>query len=55
MKLVGGDWIVAMETAERDALVAALDDVVNRYEAADKHDSEHYKVLRAFLETLDSQ
>ncbi|CAB4146628.1 hypothetical protein UFOVP1157_49 [uncultured Caudovirales phage] len=55
MKLVGGDWIIAMDTPERDTLVEALEDAVNRYEAADEHDGDHYKTLRALLETLAAE
>jgi hypothetical protein len=55
MTLVGDDWIVAMSTAERDALLEALGDALNRYEAADEHDSDTYKALRSFTEMLETE
>ena len=53
MKLVSGDWIVTITAADLDALTKALDDAVNRYEAADEHDSDHYRALRKLLEALE--
>ena len=55
MKLVGDAWIVAMTTAERDALIEAVADTLHRYEAADEHNVEHYRVLRQFLGALEQE
>lgn len=53
MKLICADWVVTLSTPERDALVEALGDVLHRYEAADEHDSEHYRAIRYFVEVLE--
>jgi hypothetical protein len=44
-----------MTTAERDALIEAVADTLHRYEAADEHNVEHYRVLRQFLGALEQE
>lgn len=54
MKRLDDAWVIAMTEDERDALLEALDDVVNRYESADEHvDNKHCATLRALAETLE--
>lgn len=58
MKLVvdNGPLNLTLTEVERAALVEALDDVVDRYEAADEHiDNAHYAVLRHLAEALDAR
>ena len=54
MMLVREDYVVALSEAQRDVLLEALDDVINRYEAADEHvGNAHYSVLRELAELLE--
>ena len=56
LETTNGPLRLVLSEVERAALVEALDDVVNRFEAADEHiDNEHYAVLRHLAETLDAR
>lgn len=48
-----GQVVLVLSPPERDTLRVALEDAVNRYEAADEGDGEHYAALRRLLEALD--
>jgi hypothetical protein len=54
MILVREEYVVALSAIERDALLEALDDAINRYEAADEHvGNTHYSALRELAELLE--
>ena len=45
--------VVLLTADDAKKLLAALEDVINRYEAADEHDGEHYETLRSLAESLE--
>jgi hypothetical protein len=55
VKRDGENLVITLTPAEANPLLEALDDAVNRYEAADEHDTEYYKSLRALLEALEQE
>lgn len=44
--------VLLLSEEDTQKLLDALDDVINRYEAADEHDGKHYETLRALAESL---
>jgi hypothetical protein len=64
MKLVGGDWILAMDTDDRDAAIEALRfamlTILAEIEGAGTEDNmsehkRHYRVLTKIAKTLSSE